>query len=127
MEEVEIVEEERESRGSEVNAERETEREKRKLCQAVGSEQFLCLSTVSCVCLCVFSSAVRWGYPLPPPFPLYLTLLSSLRVFFTALHSHSINYEFVKCRLLQHAPFFHSPRYPLVSLHFLCLCLAQFK
>lgn len=54
MEEVEIVEEERESRGSEVNAERETEREKRKLCQAVGSEQFLCLSTVSCVSVCVY-------------------------------------------------------------------------
>lgn len=69
MEEVEIVEEERESRGSEVNAERETEREKRKLCQAVGSEQFLCLSTVSCVSVCVFSSAVRWGYPLSTSLP----------------------------------------------------------
>lgn len=47
-------------------AQRERKREKRKLCQAVGSEQFLCLSTVSCVCVCVFSSAVRWGYPLTP-------------------------------------------------------------
>lgn len=60
MEEVQIGEAER--RGSEENAEREEEK-KENYARPSGLSNFFVFRQFR---VCVFSSAVRWGYPLPP-------------------------------------------------------------